>query len=162
VIDGSSPARIARQIDGMGLRQPLPAAQMIVKEQAQPDHPARTQARRMGQHEAQRPDDMRRQTQQPLALDQGLAHQAELAIFEIPETTMDQLGTGGRGGASQIGLFDQHYLKSAPGCVAGDAGTVDAATDDQQIDPLTRAHGNLPVLRLRQDLRLPTNVRNRN
>lgn len=49
---------------------------------------------RLRQDELQRPDDVRRDRQQPLAFDQRLAHQPELAIFEIAQSAMDQLGAG--------------------------------------------------------------------
>jgi hypothetical protein len=53
----------------------------------------------MRQHEAHRPDDVRRMRPQHFALDQRLAHQAEFVIFEIAQAAMDELG-GGRGGAA--------------------------------------------------------------
>jgi hypothetical protein len=70
---------------------------------------------------------------QPLALDQRLAHQPELAIFEIAQPAMDQLGRGGRGVARQIVLLDQQHAQPAPGRIARDPDAVDAAADDQQV-----------------------------
>ena len=35
--------------------------------------------------------------------------------------------------SGQVVLLAQHHLEAPTGSVAGDAGTVDAATDDQQV-----------------------------
>jgi hypothetical protein len=107
---------------------------VIVEEKADADHPGRAQRFLMRQHEAQRPDDMRRTFQQHLALAQRLAHQAELVIFQIAQATMDQLGAGGRGGAGEIVLLDHQDLEPAAGGVARNADAVDAAANDQEIE----------------------------
>lgn len=111
---------------------------MIVEEQAQPHHPGG--ARRLGlrKDEGQRPDDVRRHVQQPLALDQRLSHQPELTIFQIAQAAMDQLGRGRGGVARQIVLLDQQHRQAAPGGVARDPRAVDAAADDQQVYPVHR------------------------
>ena len=69
--------RVARQIDGAGRRQDFAAAEMVVDEEAEPQEPARAQARLQRQHEAHRPDQVRRHAQQHLALGERFAHQAE-------------------------------------------------------------------------------------
>ena len=71
------------------------AAQMVVEEQSRPDHPPRPQPGMVRQHEAQRPDDVRRGAQQHFALRQRFPHQAELVILQIAQAAMDQLGGGG-------------------------------------------------------------------
>ena len=82
------------QRDRARARQLLATAQMVIEEQAQPHHPGGPRRLGLGQDEGQRPDDVRRHVQQPLALDQRLSHQPELAIFQIAQTAMDQLGRG--------------------------------------------------------------------
>jgi ABC-type Fe3+/spermidine/putrescine transport system ATPase subunit len=42
----------------------------------------------------QRPHDVRRGAQQRFALLQRFAHQAELAVFEVAQAAVDQLGAG--------------------------------------------------------------------
>ena len=122
---------------------------MIVEEETDADHPGRPQRILVRQHEGQRADDVGGVAQQHLALDERLAHQAELVIFEVAQAAMDELGAGRGGGAGEVGLLDQQHLEAAAGGVAGDAGTVDAAADDQEIDDV--------VARLadRQTLTLP-------
>ena len=93
----------------------------------------RAQARRRRQHEAHRPDEVRRHAQQHLALDQRLAHQAEPAVLEIAQAAVDQLGGGRRGAGGEIVLLDQQHAQPAAGGVARDAGAVDAAADDGEI-----------------------------
>ena len=76
---------------------------------------------------------MRRSLQQHLALDQRLAHQAELVVLEIAQAAMDELGRGRGGGAGEIALLRQIDLEAAPGRVAGDAAAVDAAANDRKV-----------------------------
>ncbi len=77
---------------------------------------------------------MRRHAQQHLALIQRLAHQPEGAVLEIAQAAMDQLG-GGRGGAGgEIVHLDQQHAQAAAGGVAGEAGAVDAAADDGEVE----------------------------
>ena len=54
------------------------------------------------QHEAHRPDDVRRDPPQNLALDQRLANQPEFVIFEITQAAVNELGRPRRGAAGQI------------------------------------------------------------
>ena len=96
-----------RQVDGDRLGQGHVPVEMVVEEEAEPQHPPGPEVRLVRQHEAQRPAEMRRLGQQHLALLQRLAHQAELVVFEVAQPAMDQLG-GGRGGrAGQIGHLAQ-------------------------------------------------------
>ncbi|OIQ67565.1 hypothetical protein GALL_508540 [mine drainage metagenome] len=69
------------QPQGAGGRQALASAQVVIQEQAQAQHPGRTQLVVMRQHEAQRPDDMRCDAPQDLAFHQCFAHQPEFIVF---------------------------------------------------------------------------------
>ena len=102
-----SAGRIVAEVDLARSRQLLAAAQMVVEEQAEADHPGRAQLGAVRQDEAQRPDDVRRRAQQHLALDQRLAHQAELVVLEIAQTAVDQLAAGRGGVAGEVILLAQ-------------------------------------------------------
>src|SRR3546814_1594569 len=73
---------MAAKIERRGARQRRAAAEMIVDEQPEPQHPARPQPLAIGQDETHRVDEMRRDSPQPLAFLQGLAHQGELRSEE--------------------------------------------------------------------------------
>ncbi len=88
----------------------------------------------MRQHEAQRTHDVSRIGEQHLALAQRLAHQAELAVFEIAQAAMDELARGRGRGAGEIALLAQRHAEPAPRGVARDPRAVDAAPHHQQID----------------------------
>ena len=95
----------------------------------------RSAERRPGarQHDAQRPDDVRRHAQQDLALGKRLVHQTDGAMFEVAQAAMDQLG-GGRGGAGgEVVLLDQQHAQAAAGGIARQPYTVDAAADDREV-----------------------------
>src|SRR5207249_4438135 len=72
-------------------------------------------------------------TQQDLALGERLGDQAELELLEIAQPAMDQLRGRRRGRRRQIAAFDQQHREPAAGSIAGDAGAIDAAADDQQV-----------------------------
>ena len=88
----------------------------------------------MGQDETQRPDDMRCRVEQHFALDQRLPHQAELVVLEVAQATVDQLARGAGGGRGEVGLLAEEDLEPATGGVGGDAGAIDAATDDGEVE----------------------------
>ncbi|KAG0913395.1 hypothetical protein G6F32_016660 [Rhizopus arrhizus] len=74
-----------------------------------------------------------------LALAQCLAHQAQFTLFQVTQAAVDQFAAGTGGVRGQVMLFTQQHPQAATGRVTGDAGTVDAATDHQQVNLLHRA-----------------------
>ncbi len=125
--------RVAVQVHGTRARQHLAPREMVVEEQAGADHPHRAHARVVRHHEAQRPHDVRRALQQHLALGKRFAHQRELVVLEITQAAVDQLGRRRRGVRREVVLLAQHDVRAAPGQVARDAATVDAAADDEHV-----------------------------
>src|SRR5690606_39766183 len=68
----------------------LPAfAEVVVEEQAGPDHPRGAQVRPMWQHEAHRLDQVWRLGQQHFAFGQRFADQAELVMFEVAQPSVE-------------------------------------------------------------------------
>ncbi|MNT08747.1 hypothetical protein D3C72_1434980 [compost metagenome] len=114
-------------------------AQMVVQPKAEAQHPAWPQMRLPRKHEAQRPHQERRLPAHHLALAQRLAHQAELALLQVAQAAMDQLAAGAGGVRCQVVLFAQQYLQATATGITGDAGTVDATADHQQVDLVHRA-----------------------
>jgi hypothetical protein len=64
----------------------------------------------------------------------------ELVPRERLEIAVDQLAASRGGVACEVVLFAQHDAEATSGGIARDAGAVDAAADDQQIDRLARVH----------------------
>ena len=83
---------VAVQVNAARRRQNLAPAEMVIEEKPKADEGPWPQALVVRQHEAQRPDDMRRRFQQYLTLDQRLAHQAEFIMLEIAQPAMNQFG----------------------------------------------------------------------
>ena len=133
--------RIIGEIEGAGRGQNLSPAEMVVDEQPQAQHPGRAHPRLGRQHEAHRPDEVRRHAQHHLALDQRLAHQPEPSLLEIAQAPVDELGGGRRRAGREIVLLDQQNAQAPAGGVAGDPGAVDAAADDGEIE--VGHHGHL-------------------
>jgi hypothetical protein len=76
---------------------------------------------------------VRHGTEQRLALDQRLAHEAELEVFEVAQPAVEELGRGRRGRAREVALLGQQDRQAPPGRVPRDAAAVDAAADDEEI-----------------------------
>ena len=55
-------------------------------------------------------------------------------MLEVAQTAMDQLGRSRGGRLRQVAALDQQNPPAAAGGVAGDAGAIDAAADDQQVE----------------------------
>ena len=139
-----SAGRIVAEVDLARSRQPRAAAQMVVEEQSEADHPGRALLGAVGQDEAQGPDDVRRRAQQDLALDQRLAHQTELVVLQITQTAVDQLAAGRGGVAREVVLLAQQDGQPATHGVARDARAVDSAADDQEVDRLIHRQSEAP------------------
>ena len=122
------------EIDRARRRQQMPAADMVVQEQPQPEQPGRPQAGVVRQNETQRPDDVGRDLPEDFALDQRLAHQPKLVIFEIAQPAMHQLGRPGRRPARQVIHFTKENRIAPARRIARDAAAVDAASDDGEIE----------------------------
>jgi hypothetical protein len=88
----------------------------------------------MGQHEPQRPDDVRCKPPEDFTLDQCFADEPEFVMFEIAEPAMDQLGRPGRGTACQIILLAEIDGQATARRVPRNAAAVNAATDNGNID----------------------------
>ena len=123
-----------RQVDGNRLGQGHVPVEMIIEEEAEPQHPARAQVRLVRQHETQRPGEVWRFGQQHLAFLQRLAHQPEFVLFQIAQAAVDELGCLGRGGACEIVHFAKANLERPSRCVAGNTRAVDAAADHEQVE----------------------------
>ena len=124
---------MATQIDRRRTRQHFTPRQVIVEEEAGTDHPGRPHGRVVRHHEAQRPHDVRCAPKQQFALEQRLAHHAELVVLEVAQAAVDQLG-GGRGGVRRkVVLLAQHHAQATAGQVTGDPGAVDATANDEHV-----------------------------
>jgi len=77
---------------------------------------------------------MRRSAQQYFAFAQRLAHQTEFAVFEITQAAMDEFRRCRRRARGEVVLLEQDDAKAAAGGIARDAGAVDAAADNGEIE----------------------------
>src|SRR6185503_1395481 len=89
-----------------------------------------------GGDELLRAYEMWRQRSEPFALAHGLEHQPHVALLEVAEPTVDELRGAARGPAGEIAALDQRGSEPAHRRVTRDAGPVDAAADDEQVEGL--------------------------
>jgi hypothetical protein len=85
-------------------------------------------------HEFQGSDEVRRDLQQPLPFDQGLPHELELEMFQVPKAPVNELCAGRRRMRGKIVLLDQQNSQAPTGRVARDTATVYAAADNEQVE----------------------------
>jgi hypothetical protein len=131
---GFGPAHLGRVQKTM-LGQGLVEAEQVVERHAGAQLGAIERAALVeGQQERQRPDQVRGDAQQGLALAQIHAHQAEIEHFQVAQAAVNQAGRTGRGAGGEIGLLQQDDAQAAASGVARDAGADDAAADDGQIE----------------------------
>ena len=87
----------------------------------------------MGQHKAQRPNDVRGLGQQHFALLQGFTHKAEIVVFKVAQAAMDQFGAGRRCGTGQVVLLEQHHAQTARAGIGSYSSAVDTAADNGEF-----------------------------
>ena len=97
-----------------------------------------------GDEEGEGRHQVRGVVQQSLALGQVLVHQAELALLEVPEPAVDQLGGLGGGPGGEVVLLHQRGAQAPAGGVEGHAGPGDAAPDDEDVEMFAGQAGQGP------------------
>ena len=80
---------------------------MIVKKEADADHPARPQLGNVRHDEAGRPDEVPGDAQQDLPLGKRLAHQLELILLEVAQPPVNELGAARARRAREVALLHE-------------------------------------------------------
>ena len=73
---------------------------------------------------------------QALALAQRLVDEADVAVLQVAQAAVHELGRLRRRAAGEVVALDQRGAQPAAGGVEGDAGAGDAAADDQHVERL--------------------------
>jgi hypothetical protein len=93
-----------------------------------------------GQDEGQGLDEVGGEFEEGGAFAEGFANEAELKVFQITEAAVDQLGIAPAGAGGEVGFVDEGGAAGLSGGagaeheVAEDAGAIDAAADDEDIE----------------------------
>jgi hypothetical protein len=131
----------------VALRAPLvavlaaaPPGHDVVHVQTDAGEPVRALALEGRHQHRQRLDQMGRELDEQRALEQRLAHQAEVEVLQVAQAAVDQLGGTARGAGGEVGALDQGHAVAARGGVERDAGPGDATADDGEVErvPLER------------------------
>src|SRR5207245_5587910 len=72
---------------------------------------------------------------------QRLAHQRELVVLEVAQAAVDQLGRRRRGVRGEIVALGQRNAPATAREITRDAGTIDAAADDEYVNVDHRRRG---------------------
>ncbi len=115
--------------------QDLAAADQIVDQKTEPKDERRAACGGVErQHKTERPDKVRRHAQQHFTLAKRGTHEAERAVLQIAQPAVNQLRRSRRGAGGKVVLLDENDLESAPRGIAGNAGAVNAAADNGEIE----------------------------
>ena len=133
------PGGMRAQVDRLRRRQGPARREVVVQEEPGADHPRGSQVRVVRQHEAQRPRQMRCGGEHHLALLQRFPHQAEVVVFEVAQSAVDQLGAGRGRVRRQVVLLAEHRAQAASRRISRDTCAIDTAADDEHV--AGRRHG---------------------
>ena len=89
--------------------------------------------------ERQRVNDVRRERDEDLPLEQRLADQPEVEVLEVAEPAVDELARPARRPAGVVAALKQGDAVAAGRGVEGDAGARDPAADDDDVELGVRA-----------------------
>src|SRR5581483_815535 len=161
IIVARGPLQALRSQSRFGLQRLLPAEEtmfwetFVVGKQVIQDHTeAEPEAVEPGavverHEEGKRPDTMRRDPEQDLALSQVLAHEAEIELFQIAQAAMNQARGAGGGPIPEILPLEQGDAQTAQSGIPRDPASDDAPADDDEIEGLARQLAKTPRLQNR-------------
>jgi hypothetical protein len=72
------------------------------------------------------------------SLASGLAHQRNIALFEIADSAVDELRRAAAGPARKIALLKQHNGEASQRGLTGDTRTTDSSAYDHNVDQVLR------------------------
>ena len=122
---------------------PAPAAgHRVVEVEAHAHHAIGPRAVEGGHDEGQRTDQMRREADHELALEQRLAHEAQVEVLQVAQAAVDELARAAGGPGGVVGLLDERDRVAARGRVEGDPGPGDAAPHDDHVEALGAQRGD--------------------
>ena len=114
----------------------------VVEVEAHADHAVGPRAVEGGDDEGQRPDEVRREPDHELALEQRLAHEAQVEVLQVAQAAVDELARAARGAGGVVGLLDERDRVAARGRVERDAGAGDPAAHDDHVEALGAQRGD--------------------
>src|SRR5918998_5782912 len=79
---------------------------------------------------------MRGERHEQRALEQSLAHQAQVEVLEVAQTAVDQLRGAARGARREVSLLEKGDAVAARGGVERHARAGDPTADDDQVEGL--------------------------
>ena len=121
---------------------PAPAGHRVVEVEAHADHAVGPRAVEGGHDEGQRADEVRRELDHQLALEQRLAHEREIEVLQVAQAAVDELARAPRRARGVVGLLDQRHRVAARGGVERHAGAGDPAPDDHHVEALAAQRGD--------------------
>src|SRR5262249_33500933 len=122
-----------------------PAGQKIVAGQCQAPLPARNALLRIERnHESQGLDEMRSIQEQSMPFVECLVNQTEVAMFQIAQSAVNQLGGGTRCSRSEVSLVHQGHAPPLQSGIEGHSGAGNSSANNQQIKDFSLQSWRIP------------------
>ena len=122
------------------------SGQQVVEQDAGADVGALPDVMAKREQEGRGPNKMRRNVlDQHPALAQCLAHEAEVALLEVPQPTVNELARPTRRSRGEVPLLDQTHRQAAARSVESNAGPGDPATDHHHVEALGLSPDKAPL-----------------
>ena len=113
----------------------------VVEVQADADLAFWPRAVEGGDDERQRMDDVRRERDHQLALEQRLADEPEVEVLQVAQAAVDELGGAARRAGGEVRALDEGHAVATRGGVQRHAGARDPAADDDDVELLLGESG---------------------
>src|SRR5205823_9682848 len=113
----------------------LPEREGVIQREARPYLPRRTRITAVHRHEqTHRAHEMRRIADQRFAFGERFVDEAELAVLQIAQAAVDQARRARRRARAEVVALDEQRLVPVECRFARDAGAVDPAADNDDIE----------------------------
>ena len=137
-------ARGAPALLGLCHRAPAAAARAlapapghhVVEVQPHADESIRARTAEGRDDDRQRPDEVRGERDEQLALDERFAHETQLELAQVAQAAVDELARAARCAAGVVVALEQCDAVAARSGIEGDAGAGDPAADHHHIEAL--------------------------
>ena len=85
---------------------------------------------------------MRGCLEKPVPFTQGLENQRKVELFQVTDASMDQFGGFAGGSGGKVAFLEERDREAGLGRLVGDPGSVDTASEYDQVDLGCFVHGN--------------------
>ena len=138
-VAGGAPVRLAVPVEVRAAAPAAPGAQALARHhrihvQSHAEHAVGALAPERRHHQLERAHQVGSQRDVDRALQQRLAHQAQVELLQVAQPAVHQLGRAAGGAGREVGLLHQRHAVATRGGVQRHPGAGDPAADHQHVE----------------------------